>query len=173
MSGIGEISVRATLAEDVPELCALLNEIIAIGGTTAITEPLTEESFAVWAVNRPDGVSCVTAVGEDGVLLGFQTLYRAPPPQEDWGIIATFARAEPKVRGVGSKLFQATKQRAIAAGLHAIDATIRADNVSGLAFYTKMGFQDHSVAKDVPLTEGYSVDRVTKLLWLRDAPDQG
>ena len=170
MSGAGDIAVRATLAGDVPELCALLNEIIAIGGTTAITEPLTEESFAAWAVNRPRGVSCMTAVGGDGRLLGFQTLYRADPPQEDLGIIATFARAQPKVRGVGTKLFQATKARALAAGLRAIDATIRADNVSGLAYYAKMGFRDHSVAKDVPLTGGYAVDRVTKMYFL-DQPE--
>ncbi|MBX2855226.1 MAG: GNAT family N-acetyltransferase [Rhodobacteraceae bacterium] len=169
-----EIVVRPTQDEDVTGLCALLNEIIAIGGTTAILEPLSEEMFMAWALNGSRSVSCVTAADEEGTLLGFQTLKRAAAPKDDWGIIATFARTTPKVPGVGTKLFQATKEQALAAGLHAIDATIRADNVSGLSFYTKMGFQDHSVAKDVPLTEGVSVDRVTKVFWLgAGSGDQG
>ena len=47
-------------------------------------------------------------------------------------------------------------------GLTSINACIRADNVGGLAFYSKQGFQDHSVDKDVPLKDGTRVDRVNK-----------
>lgn len=53
-----------------------------------------------------------------------------------------------------------------AAGLTAINATIRADNVGGLAYYTRMGFQPHAVQKGVPLADGTPADRVSKRLAL-------
>ena len=46
--------------------------------------------------------------------------------------------------------------------LTAINATIRADNVGGIAFYSKQGFVDHSVTNAVPLKDGTLVDRVHK-----------
>ena len=64
--------------------------------------------------------------------------------------------------GVGSALFRATRERALALGLTAINATIRADNAGGLAFYSRQGFRDHSVAKAVPLSDGTPVDRISK-----------
>ena len=47
-------------------------------------------------------------------------------------------------------------------GLKAINATIRADNVSGLAYYTKMGFETYHRVKQVPLSDSTPVDRVKK-----------
>ncbi len=43
-----------------------------------------------------------------------------------------------------------------------IDATIRADNASGLAYYKAMGFTDWDVLRDVPLSDGRVVDRIRK-----------
>jgi hypothetical protein len=63
-------------------------------------------------------------------------------------------------------MFAATKQAATDAGYGFINAKIRADNVPGLAYYTKMGFADHSIDKDVPLSDGTPMDRVTKRLTL-------
>ena len=47
-------------------------------------------------------------------------------------------------------------------GREAINATIRADNAGGLAFYTKQGFVDYGVTPAVPLADGTPVDRVHK-----------
>jgi hypothetical protein len=44
----------------------------------------------------------------------------------------------------------------------AINATIRADNVGGLAFYSRLGFTDHGISRAVPLRDGTPVDRVSK-----------
>jgi hypothetical protein len=59
-------------------------------------------------------------------------------------------------------LFAATREAATRLGLVGINATIRADNVGGLTFYGKQGFQDHSVALAVPLNDGTPVDRISK-----------
>ena len=63
---------------------------------------------------------------------------------------------------MGTQLFAATRERARSLGLQAINATIRADNAGGLAFYHRMGFVDHHVDKDVPLKSGRPVDRISK-----------
>lgn len=39
-------------------------------------------------------------------------------------------------------------------GFTVINATIRADNVPGLAYYTKMGFREYKVDADVHLARG-------------------
>ncbi|HEX7850799.1 MAG TPA: GNAT family N-acetyltransferase, partial [Sphingomonas sp.] len=74
----------------------------------------------------------------------------------------TFARRGSTTRGIGSALFAATRAAAIAAGLKAINATIRADNTGGLTFYAKMGFADYAVARAVPLADGTPVDRISR-----------
>ena len=83
------------------------------------------------------------------------------------GDIATFDRIGSPVRGVSTTLFDATKAVAKEAGLTAINATIRADNVPGLGYYSKMGFVDYSVAKVVPLSDGTPVDRISKKYLLK------
>ena len=44
----------------------------------------------------------------------------------------------------------------------AINGQIRADNVPGLAYYTKIGFQTYRTIEAVPLRGGRPVDRIYK-----------
>jgi L-amino acid N-acyltransferase YncA len=157
------IDVRDVTPGDAPDLAELLNAIIAQGGTTALEAPYTSESLAETYLVGPAVLCCFVAIdAASGRLEGFQTLGRYPGLPEDIGDIGTFARIDGKQRGVGSALFAATRERARELGLSAINATIRADNVGGLAFYRKMGFEDHSVTSGVPLKDGRLVDRVNK-----------
>lgn len=162
------ISVRPTKPADIPALTVLLNDIIAIGGTTAYQEPLTEQAMAAKLLNGPQCIGSFTAFDpHDGVPAGFQYLSINPGLPANWADIATFARAAPKVPGIGSALFAATAAFAGEKGFDAINATIRADNEGGLAFYSKMGFEDYAVARAVPLKDGTPVDRISKRLDLR------
>ncbi|MDB5552313.1 MAG: GCN5-related N-acetyltransferase, partial [Rhizobium sp.] len=68
----------------------------------------------------------------------------------------------PKTKGVGTALFPVTRAAAEKLGLAFINATIRADNVSGLAYYTAMGFEDYDRQVGVPLLDGTPVDRIKK-----------
>lgn len=157
------IAVRPATSADAPELAELLNAIIARGGTTALEEAFTPERLDETYLTGSDVLSCVVAVDTDsGRLEGFQTLIREPHLPEDWGDIATFSRVDGIQRGVGSALFAATRERARALGLAAVNAEIRADNTGGLAFYSKMGFQDYHVDRAVPLSDGTPVDRINK-----------
>ena len=153
------LAVRPAETVDIPELVAILNDIIAKGGTTAYQDPISEADLAAMVLDHPDTLFCFVALAPTGQRLGFQWMeHHAGSP----GYIATFARQQPKVPGVGSALFEATKVASAQAGLTEIIAKIRADNVPGLAYYSKMGFRDYDVLPDVPLGDGTKVDRILK-----------
>ncbi len=158
------LTTRRATSADAEAMASLINEIIAIGGTTAIETPFTRASMDHEFVSGPHVISCIVAE-ETGELLGFQILLGSTeeePMPDGWGGIGTYARVGQTRGGVGSALFEATKQAARAAGLQTIDATIRADNTGGLTFYNRMGFIDYDRRVGVPLKDGSRVDRVRK-----------
>ena len=162
------ILVRPATDADAPALAELLNAIIARGGTTALEQSFTPDRLARKYLTGPNVISCFVAYdAETGEALGFQTLTREAYVPDNWGDIGTFARVGGTQRGVGSALFAATRERALELGLAGLNAQIRADNHGGLAFYARMGFQDHHVDAAVPLTDGTPVDRITKRYPLR------
>ncbi|OOO20004.1 GNAT family N-acetyltransferase [Rhizobium sophoriradicis] len=151
--------IRRAVSADAEELCSLLNEIILAGGTTALETPLTAAEFADWFIDGEFPLVCYVAE-HDRSLVGFQSLSGDPP--KGYADIATFARMSPKISGAGSALFPATRAAAEELGLEFINATIRADNVGGLAYYAKMGFEPYDRLIQVPLLDGRPVDRVKK-----------
>jgi len=155
-------TVRPVTSEDAPALAALLNAVIRAGGTTALEQEFTPEALDQAYLTGPGVHCCHVAEDGSGELVAFQTLGRYPGLPEDIGDIATFAQIARKQSGAGSALFAATRVRARALGLTAINATIRADNTGGLAFYSKQGFVDHGITCAVPLSDGTLVDRVHK-----------
>ena len=146
----------------VPQMCDLLNEIIEIGGTTALETPFDHDTLARAYLSGDDHISCFVALDEAGDVAGFQALLRHDGLPQGWADIATFARVRPKLRGVGAALFAATRDFARATGIIAINATIRADNTGGLSYYEKMGFETYAVEKGRPLRDGTPVDRISK-----------
>ena len=115
-----------------------------------------------------DHIACLVAENEAGEILGFQALERHRDLPANWADIATFARMKPKTPGVGSALFNGRHWRSPnEEGLAAINATVRADNSGGLAYYAKMGFEDYSVKRAVPLSDGRPVDRISKKFTIR------
>ena len=157
------IEVRPAAQRDAPALCVILNEIIHQGGTTALQQPLSVATFDDYFISGPDVIACAVAqdAGTD-MLLGFQALSRDAELPAGWADIATFARLMPKVPGIGTALFAATLASARELKLLAINATIRADNASGLGYYTKLGFEDYAVAQGIRLLDGTPVDRLSK-----------
>jgi len=159
--------IRQATPDDAAEMAVLLNEIIRIGGTTAFQKEWTTEAMKRF-IHKLQTTGCIHVARdrETGVLLGYQSLEAYPDLPKTLGIIATFAKVGNTARGIGTALFAATRQAAPALGFTEMDATIRADNTGGLAYYSKMGFVDHLVAKAVQLDDGTLVDRVSKRLKL-------
>ncbi len=156
------MKIRNASPGDIAELCHLLNEIIHIGGTTANETPLSHQDFSDYFLSGADHICCFVAEGDTGLLMGFQALDHHTKLPKNCADIGTFVKHGTTQSGIGTALFQQTLLHARQHGISNINATIRKDNISGIAYYTKMGFTDHSVAKDVPLLDGTKVDRISK-----------
>ena len=159
------VTTRNALPADAAQMSALLNEIIAIGGTTAHEIALSDIEMLRHYITPDHHIS--TFVAElDGAIVGFQMLVWPNPDEgpmpEGWGFIGSFVKVGVTGQGIGRTLFAATCAAARAVGCAHIDATIRADNASGLRFYGAMGFVDYDVWKDRPLRDGRLVDRIRK-----------
>lgn len=153
--------IRAMAPEDVPECTDILNDIIARGGTTAYEEPYTETYFdAHYRLEPP-----ISMVALDGnKVVGFQALFEVEPGLYS---IGSFTDRRTPVRGAGSALFEATLAAAKVRGGSTILAKITSDNTGGLAYYSRMGFEDFEVHKaDLTRSDGTVVDRVVKRLSL-------
>nr|WP_050900896.1 GNAT family N-acetyltransferase [Oceanicola sp. S124] len=142
-------------------MAELLNEVISIGGTTAMTRPVTGAELAEWLQADPRAIWHV-AEDENGGILGFQYV----EPHGDLGPevaqIATFARVGRTGLGIGSQLFLATKEAARAGGYAWINAEIRADNASGLTYYQSRGFEDWGRIEGKVMADGSVFDKVLK-----------
>jgi L-amino acid N-acyltransferase YncA len=158
------LTTRRAAPGDAEKMAALINEIIEIGGTTAYETPFDRDAADEEFISAPHVISSIVAE-ENGKLLGFQILLGSTeeePMPPGWGAIGTYARVGQTRGGVGRTLFEETLKAARAAGVRTIDATIRADNAGGLAFYSRMGFVDYDRRAGVPLKNGTRVDRVRK-----------
>lgn len=83
-------------------------------------------------------------------------------PARGLGRYRDLTRQNPKIPGVGTTLFAATLAAAEERNIEVINATIRADNTGGLAYYEKMGFRTYNMLEKVPLNDGTPVDRIQK-----------
>lgn len=155
------IHVRRAGALDARAMAELLNEIIALGGTTALTRPVTADDLARAMAEHPRNAWHL-AEDEAGAVLGFQWIEQIDSLPPEAASIATFARVGRTGLGIGSVLFEATRQAARDLGFRWISADIRADNEGGLAYYQSRGFEDYDRKADVVLGDGTVVDKVLK-----------
>nr|WP_275116198.1 GNAT family N-acetyltransferase [Aliiroseovarius subalbicans] len=143
-------------------MAELLNQIIAIGGTTAFLNPLTSAEIQDWMTSAgPAGVGFVARKG-DGQMVGFQWVDPHPTLGEGVAQIASFVRPGAMGIGIGSQLFDATRDATRALGYAWIDATIRADNESGLTYYQSRGFEAYRTDPDARLSDGRRVGKISK-----------
>jgi len=152
------VTVRAAREDDAGRMADILNTVIAIGGTTAHTEPFDEKRIRAAFIAPTRGISCFVAVVDHDVV-GFQALEWSDPEwtgdhplPADWAFISTYVSPSHHRRGIGHALFAHTADAARRAGVRFVDATIRAENRGGLAFYEAIGFTEyrrdaHSVSK--------------------------
>ena len=156
------IQVRRPISLDAPNMAKLLNEIIAEGGTTALTRPVTGADLIERMAFKPERSARHVAVDEKENIVGFQWIN----PKEDLPKgavdIATFVQIGQTGLGIGSALFEATKNAAKAMGYVWINANIRADNEGGLIYYQSRGFQDYGVIEGYEMANGDIVDKRLK-----------
>ncbi len=111
-SQVEPLAIRAASADDIEGMRTLLNEIIRVGGTTAITNELSPDEMREWFISGEKVVSCFVAVDSDGTVVGFQSLSTYGTLPAGWVDIATFASRSRHKSGVGSALFARTREAA-------------------------------------------------------------
>ncbi|KMW57590.1 acetyltransferase, GNAT family [Candidatus Rhodobacter oscarellae] len=156
------LHIRRAGPLDAAPLAELLNAIIRRGGTTAMTVELSAAGMAAWMAQSADRSAWHLAEDDGGTMHGFQTIgphQHLPPEACD---IATFVRIGRTGLGIGTQLFEATCAAARALGYTWINATIRADNPGGLAYYQSRGFEDYARKDDVALAGGLVVNQLRK-----------
>ena len=155
--------VRKALAGDAAGMAELLNDIIAIGGTTAHQQPNTEAKTRQHAIDGPDVSSAVVAE-DDGRIVGWQSV-------EQWQgepHIGTYVRPGLQARGIGAALFALTLETISARGVSHLVASIRSDNAPGMAYYARIGFRDIGHEPDFVLKDGRKVGRVHRRFDLKE-----
>lgn len=155
------VVIRPAHDADFDAMANLLNKIIAIGGTTAITRPVTPDDLLEKS-RKPQSRWTVAILDER--LIGFQWIAPNDALPEGAADIASFVDPEIQGQGTGAKLIEATKDAARNLGYAWINATIRADNVPGLAYYSRQGFSDWNRQTGTVLDDGTQVDRIMKRL---------
>ena len=156
------ITVRRAAVADAGQMASLLNEIIKIGGTTAIVRPVAREDLADWMAQNADHSAWHIASDAAGKVVGFQWVAPNSTLPPDAADIATFVQIGQNGLGIGSALFEATKAAARTLGYTWINANIRADNEGGLIYYQSRGFQDYGVIDGYTLSDGQVVDKRLK-----------
>lgn len=159
---------RPGTTSDLRQVADLLNEIIAIGGTTALTDPMSRDTLENWLFANRDRSAWQVAMDADGALLGFQWIGVWPDLPPEACDIGTFVKTGQAGLEIGSKLFDATVQAAIDLGYDWINANIRADNSGGLAYYQSRGFRDWGRLENIKLADGTQIDKILKRYDLRD-----
>lgn len=136
-------------------MTAILNRIIAIGGTTAHETPKTADEVLADYIDGRDVLSSVV-VEDGGAVVGWQSVghWRGDPH------IGSFVDPGVHAKGAGSAMFDLTCQRLRARGVGYMIASIRADNVPGLAYYARIGFVDIGHEPEFALSDGRVVGRV-------------
>lgn len=156
------IRVRPAMQLDTASMARLLNEIIKIGGTTALVRPVTGQDISDWMGFAPERSAWQVALDDGERVVGFQwiTTNESLPP--DAAEIATFVQVGQTGLGIGSALFSATAKAAKELGYVWIRANIRADNEGGLTYYQSRGFRDYAVIEGYELADGTTVDKRLK-----------
>jgi len=156
------IHVRPAMPLDADSMAKLLNQIIEIGGTTALVRPVTGQDLAEWMSFSPDQSAWHVALDDDERVVGFQWIAPGEQLPPEAAEIATFVQVGQTGLGIGSALFNATASAAKSLGYVWIRANIRADNEGGLTYYQSRGFRDYAMIEDYPLADGTCVNKRLK-----------
>ena len=156
------IHIRRPGRLDAGPVAELINLIIAQGGTTAMTKALTRDDIIDGLAEYPGRSAWHLAEDEEGLVLGIQWIEPHDDLPPDAADIATFTQPGHTQMGIGSLLFQQTCHAAKQMGYTWINATIRADNAGGLAYYQSRGFEDYKTTRNVPLADGTVVNKISK-----------
>ena len=165
-----ELRIRRATADDAQGMVDILNPIIEARIYSALVSTYTVEAQRAWIEAFPArGILLVAERVSDGRMLGHQSLEPFGPYSwafDHVGVMGTYVDLHHLRQGVGSRLFAAMYEEAVAAGYEKIFTFVRADNQVGLGAYLAQGFTVAGHAKGQAKIDGRYVDEVMIEKWL-------
>jgi L-amino acid N-acyltransferase YncA len=136
--------IREARLDDAEAVVGILNPIIESGMYSALDTPLTVEAERDFIRNFPRrGLFHISENSQDEGVVGLQTLepYATYTHAFDHvAVIATYVKLGFRRRGVGTRLSEATFERARDKRYEKVFTFVRVDNREALEFYLKLGF---------------------------------
>ncbi|HLW93237.1 MAG TPA: GNAT family N-acetyltransferase [Roseiarcus sp.] len=164
--------IRDATTEDVPQILAIYNDVIATSTAIYAVAPATLGDRAEWLDARKARGYPVLVGVENDLVLGFSSF-------GDWrGAWSAYrytvehsvhVRADRRGQGVGGRLVEALFPRALAMNMHVIIGAIDAANEGSLRFHQRLGFQRAAHFSEVGHKFGRWLDLVFMQKYL-DAP---
>ena len=136
------MTIRDAVAEDVPAILAIYNEVIASSTAVYRDTPATLDDRLEWFNARRAQSYPILVAADDSGLLGFASYgdFRAWPGYRFSVEHTVHIRADQRGRGVGSALMRVLIQRAVAQGKHVMIGGVDAENEASLRFHERLGF---------------------------------
>ncbi|HEX4386103.1 MAG TPA: GNAT family N-acetyltransferase [Myxococcales bacterium] len=157
--------VRDATAEDLPQILAIYNDVIA--NTTAVwtEEPATLEDRQAWFAGRKAAGYPILVASEGGSVSGFASFgdFRAWPGYRYTVEHSIHVRDGERRRGVGSALLPALIERAAKLNKHMMIAGIEGENTGSILLHKRFGFLEAGRLFQV----GHKFNRFIDLLLLQ------
>lgn len=154
------ITIREATVNDLPQILAIYNDIIATTTAVYYDEPHTLQMRRQWYDDRIANGFPVFVAEEDGVILGMSTIgpFRVPTGYRYTVENTVHVAAAARGRGVGKLLMPPIIEAARNKGMHAIIAGIDAANEVSLHLHQKFGFVEVAHFKEVGFKFGRWLD---------------
>ena len=136
------MTIRDAIAEDVPAVLAIYNEVIATSTAVYRDTPATLDDRLEWFNARQAQSYPILVAADASGLLGFASYgdFRAWPGYRFSVEHTVHIRDDQRGRGVGTALMQALITRAVEQGKHVMIGGVDAENEASLRFHERLGF---------------------------------
>jgi phosphinothricin acetyltransferase len=156
---MGDVSVRAAIADDAAAICTIYNQGIEDRIATLETELRTPEERRQWLAARGPRHPVVAAV-TDGQVVGWGSLnsFNPRPAYDNVVDLSVYVERGWRGRGVGRVLLQHLLALAKTLGYHKMVLATFPYNEAGVTLYRKMGFTPVGVYHEQGKLDGRWVD---------------
>jgi phosphinothricin acetyltransferase len=165
-----ELYYRDALLEDLPQVVAIYNSIVAGRMVTADLEPVTVESRQKWFhEHTPDRRPLWIVMDGGKEVVGwasFQDFY-GRPAYNGTAEISIYLHPDSRGKGLGGKVLKYCMQQAPSLGITTLLGYIFAHNEPSIRLFRKLGFEEWANMPDIAVLDG--VSRTLKILGCRVA----
>jgi RimJ/RimL family protein N-acetyltransferase len=164
------IQIRRASVDDAPGIAHIMEVVAAERAYSAIDRAWTVDEQRSYLKSLTTREALHVASAESGGIIGCQGLTRyvpSLPSMAHVGEVGTWVLPEWRGRGVGRRLFEATRSCAAQQGYRKLLCQVRASNSGALAFYGRMGFVECGRLREQVIIDGRADDEIMMELFLR------